>query len=75
MKKLVVMTCTMILLAGCGTPSVEDLIEDPELLAKISGECSMMMAQGKDTKTEECENAKQATLKMQQNIMKGILGR
>ena len=60
------------MLIGCGTPSVEDLIEDPEKLSEINLECQMMKIQGKDTNTEECNNAKKAFAQMAKNIMKGF---
>lgn len=71
-KKVILTTSLIGLLTACGAPSVEDLIEDPELLIKISQECQMLTMQGKDANTEECNNAKEAGVQMSKNMMKGF---
>lgn len=71
-KKVILTTSLFGLLTACGTPSVEDLIEDPELFGKISQECQMLTMQGKDANTEECNNAKKAGVQMSKNMMKGL---
>ena len=71
-KKILFLTPFIFLLGACGTPSVDDLIEDQELLAEITVECTTMMMQGKDTNTEECKNAQLATKKMTENMMKAM---
>ena len=73
MKKLLAAIPVTVLLTACGAPSVEDLIEDPELLGKIIQECTMKMAQGKDSDSEECKNAAEAQKKMAGNMMKGMM--
>jgi len=72
MKKLLVITATAFMLTACGAPSVDKLVENPELLMEISVKCQMMMAQGKETDTEECNNAREASAKMAENMMKGM---
>lgn len=73
MKKMLFIAPFALLLTACGTPTVEDLIEDQELLAEIIQECSTLMMQGKDTNTDECKNAQLAQKKMVENMTKGIM--
>jgi hypothetical protein len=73
MKKLLVLALFSTLLTACGTPTVEDFIEDPELLGETLGECAMNMAQGKNSDTEECTNAMKAQNKMSQNMINGMM--
>jgi hypothetical protein len=73
MRKMLFTLPLVLLLTACGTPSVEDLIEDPELFAEITQECTTMMMQGKDTNTEKCKNAQLAQKKMVENMTKGIM--
>ena len=72
MRKLVFIIPLVTLISACGAPSVDDLIEDPELLTEITLECNTLMAQGKDTQTETCINATKAMTQMAKNMMKGI---
>lgn len=74
MKKSIFVVPLVIMLTACGAPSVEDLIENPEKLDQINQQCMTLMAQGKDTNTEECNNAKEAQVQMVKNVMKGLLG-
>lgn len=74
MKKILLLSSSIFLLTACGTPTVEDLIEDPQLLAEVTMECQTLMAQGKDTNIEKCQNAQKAALKMSKNMMKGLFG-
>ncbi len=69
MKKLLVIAATAFMLTACGAPSVDKLVENPELLAKIAGECQMLVAQGKSSDTKECNNAQEAAEKMAKNLM------
>jgi len=73
MKKLLLALPLTLLLSACGAPSVDDLIEDPELFNKITSECQQLMMQGKDVDTEECENARLAAVEMADNLMKGVM--
>jgi uncharacterized protein YcfL len=73
MKKVLFVVPFALLLTACGTPSVEDLIEDQELFAEITQECSTLMMQGKDTNTEECKNAQLAQKKMVENMTKALM--
>lgn len=72
MKKILLITPLIAVLTACGAPTAEDLVEDPAKLGEIMAECNMLMMQGKDTKTEECINAKKATQIMAKNMMKGM---
>jgi len=72
MKKYLSIVPIAMMLTACGTPSVEDLINDPETLMEISQKCQMLTMQGKDADTEECKNAKAAALQMTKNMMKGM---
>ena len=71
-KKLFVVFATVFLLTACGTPSVEKLVKNPELLAKVVSECTMKMSQGKSVDTKECNNAAEATEQISSNMMKGM---
>lgn len=73
MKKLSLAIPFAFLLTACGSPSVEDYMEDPELLAEVLQECTMNMAKGEDTDTEECKNAAEAQAKMAGNLLKGMM--
>ncbi|WP_049722221.1 EexN family lipoprotein [Gilvimarinus polysaccharolyticus] len=73
MKKIVMLVLLSGLLTACGTPSVEDLIDDPELLAEVLQECSTKMVQGKGVDTDECKNAVEAQKQMLNNMIKGLL--
>lgn len=56
MRKIILIS-SMALLAACSAPSVDDLVDDPKLLAKIVERCEKRMDQGKDMDTAECQNA------------------
>lgn len=73
MKKLLLAIPFTVLLTACGPASVEDLMEDPELLGKVIKKCTMKMAQGKDSDSEECRNATEAQKKMASNMMKEMM--
>lgn len=73
MKKAILAMSMAILLTACGAPSVDELIENPEKLAEVTADCNMLMAQGKDTDTDECNNAAEATKQMMNNMMNGVM--
>lgn len=73
MKKLLFVAPLVMMLSACGAPSVEDFIDDPEMLGEVLQECQMLQAQGKDASSEECVNAKNAARQMQKNIMDGVM--
>jgi len=73
MKKLIYVFPMVALLSACGAPSVENLIENPDKLVKISQECMMMMTQGKDTDTKKCNNAAEAQQRMAENLQRGLM--
>lgn len=62
----------VLLVTACGTPSVDDLVQDPELLVEVMEECQAEMMQ--DELSEKCQNAKKAMAKMGNNMMKNMLG-
>lgn len=74
MKKSIFAASLAFLLTACGAPSVEDLIENPEKLEQINQQCMTLLAQGKDTNTEECNNAREAQAQMLKNVVKGLFG-
>ncbi|WP_166422030.1 EexN family lipoprotein [Paraglaciecola sp. 20A4] len=74
MKKFILILPLVFGLAACGTPSVEDLVDDPELLSEILAECTTKLMKGEDAKTEECMNATEAQKQILNNVMKGLLG-
>ena len=74
MKKLLLAVPFALLLSGCGAPSVEDLIEDPERLGEIVQKCNIELMQGKDiSEKEECQNAIEAQTQMVGNLMDGVM--
>ena len=74
MKRLGLGMALAVLLGACGTPSVEDFMDDPERLAETMAECTMERAQGKSV-SERCRNAQVATQRMARNLMPKHLGR
>ncbi|GAC34053.1 EexN family lipoprotein [Paraglaciecola polaris] len=74
MKKIIGILPLVFALTACGTPSVEDLIDDPELLTDVLAECTAKLMKGEDSKTQECKNAAEAQKQILNNVMKGLLG-
>ncbi|GAC25139.1 MAG: hypothetical protein CL579_05480 [Alteromonadaceae bacterium] len=74
MKKYMLILPLVFGLAACGTPSVEDLVDDPELLSEVLAECTEKLMKGEEVKTEECQNATEAQKQILNNVMKGLLG-
>ncbi len=72
MNKLLLAIPFTVLLTACGSTSVEDFMEDPQLLGKALVDCTMEKAQGKP-ESEECKNAMEAQKKMAKNLMKGLM--
>ena len=68
MKKIFLALPFVFLITACGDPSVDDLIEDPELLGKVFQECMVKSAQGKVDDSEKCKNAAEAQKKMARAI-------
>lgn len=73
MKKLLLIAPFALMLTACGGPSVDDLLEDPELLTEITLECTKLVMEGKDADTEECKNALLAQQKMVENMTKDVM--
>ncbi len=63
MKKILVLG-SVLWLSACSAPSVDDLVEDTKLLAKIVERCDKLMEEGKSTDTAECRNAIAASKKL-----------
>lgn len=57
------------MLAACGAPSVEDFMDDPDLLAETLKECK-----AKDS-SEKCKNAAIALEKQVLDVFGGLLGK
>lgn len=70
-KSIAVLAATA-LLCAC-TPSVEALVEDPELMQKTSQTCVNEMMQGKE-QSQPCKNWEQAVQKTSANLMQGLFG-
>lgn len=74
MKKLI-LAIAMLGLVACSAPSVDDLVEDPKLLAKVVERCEKLMDAGK-ADTKECNNAiaasKQLVLKNAGDALKAV---
>ena len=72
MRNHIAAASVLFLLAACGPPSVDDFIEDPEMLAVAIDECTMEVAQGKPM-SERCRNVEKATEIMGRNLLKAAL--
>lgn len=72
MRRAITLAAFAFLLAACGPPSVEEFIEDPELLAEAVAECQIEVAQGKP-RSERCRNAQEAASQMAGNLMKDAM--
>src|SRR5690554_7570658 len=59
MKKLILIASTLSLVA-CNAPTVEELVEKPELLTHTLDEREELHIQDKNTETEKCNNAMKA---------------
>jgi len=64
MKQLLLALPFMFLITACGAPSVEDFMDDPELLGKTFQECMVEAAKGKEDESEKCKNATEAQKKI-----------
>lgn len=62
MKKLI-LASAFLGLTACSVPSVDDLVEDPKLLAKVIERCEKLMDAGK-ADTQECRNAVNASKRL-----------
>ena len=63
MKKIILVAATLGV-AACSAPSVDDLVNDPKLLAKVVEQCDELARAGKDSNTEACKNATAAAKKL-----------
>lgn len=63
MKRIVLLVATLVLTA-CSSPTVEDLVDDPKLLAKIVEQCDQLMEEGKSASTPMCQNAVAASKRL-----------
>lgn len=73
MKKLLLAVPFTLMLTACGAPSVDDLVEDHELLVEITQKCAKLLMEGEDTDTDECNNAQSAQKKIIENMTKGLM--
>ncbi|WP_448564125.1 EexN family lipoprotein [Thalassotalea ganghwensis] len=71
LRKTIIFT-PVFLLTACGTPTVEELVKDPNLLAEVIEECQEEMMQ--DELSEKCKNAQKAMGKVGVNLLKNMLG-
>ena len=72
MRNHIAAASVLFLLAGCGPPSVEDYMEDPDMLAEAIDECTLEVAQGKQ-QSERCRNAETAAETMGRNLLKSAI--
>ena len=72
MRNHIAAASVLVLLTACGPPSVEDYIEDPEMLAEAIDECTLEAAQGK-RQSERCRNAEKAAETMGRNLLRSVL--
>ena len=72
-KGLIAGCAATFMLAGCGAPSVDDLVKDPEKLAEVQAECLALIAQGEDASSEKCRNARRAVEQIGRNVASGLM--
>lgn len=61
MKKLLIALPIAALLTACGTPSVNKLTKNTDLLISVLTDCGNLMKKGKDlNKVQKCKNAEEA---------------
>jgi len=63
MKKLLLALPFVFVITACGDPSVEDFLDDPELMGKTAQECIGEKAKGEKDESEKCKNANEAQKK------------
>ena len=68
MKKLLLALPLVFVITACGDPSVEDFLDDPELLGKTFQECMVKKAKGEKDESEKCKNVNEAQKKMARAI-------
>ena len=68
MKKLLLLG-SFLLLVACGAPTVDELLEDPELLQKVVMECENQ----NDLESEKCLNAAKALELTIKKMFEGFL--
>ena len=76
MKKLTYLMPTVMcfFLASCGTPSVEELANDPDKLQKVMQKCEKLEAEGKNILEDEaCKNAAEAMVQAAKNKAEGLV--
>ena len=71
-KRLIAGCAATLMLTGCGAPSVDDLVEDPDKLQQVLADCTLLTAKGKDANSEKCRNARRAAERMAGNLVKGL---
>lgn len=72
-KGLMAGCAALMMLAGCGAPSVDDLVKDPKKLAEVQAECAELLAKGEEANSEKCRNAQAAAAKMGRNVVEGLM--
>lgn len=63
MKKILLILPTALLLTACGTPSVEDFLQDANLRIATGAECLLSAIQGEGD-SQKCKNHSIATKKV-----------
>lgn len=75
MKKIIFIAPLVVLITACGAPSVETLVENPKKLGEIIKKCRVLIKQGENANTDECNNANKAAEKMLQNMVKEMMAK
>lgn len=76
MKKLALIIPFAFTLVACGSPSVDDLVKNADLLEKTIAECEKLEAKGKNIeKVEKCSNAMEAAVEVASGELMKLLGR
>lgn len=71
MKKMMTICLGVLFLSGCFGPSVEDMVEDRQLLKQVLNECRQMGFVAREE--EKCKNALKAQGEIAKNALQGFV--
>ena len=72
MKKLGFVILVATGLVACGTPTVDELVQNPDKLGEMTIECTQEMAKGGEL-SDECKIVAEAQRKVASNMVNGMM--
>ena len=75
MKRSMLIVACAVGLSACGEPSVQDFIDDRELLSNTLIDCAALVAKGQESDTVTCNNALAAQKQVAKNMVDGLFGK